>query len=75
MCPERWVNFDVSPTLRIQKVPLIGSVLKPTSGTVFPANVLFGEIAKGLPGNDDSCDALYCFHALKTFRLPISEKL
>ena len=24
--PNEWINFDVSPTLRIQKIPIIGSL-------------------------------------------------
>lgn len=67
--PEGWLNFDASPTLRIQKLPLIGGVLKRVSGTVFPSNVLFGDITNGLPVNDDSCDALYCSHTLEHLSL------
>ena len=26
--PKEWINFDVSPTLRIQKTPILGSILK-----------------------------------------------
>lgn len=54
--PIEWKNFDVSPTLRIQKAPLIGGLLKGRLNVVFPSNVLYGDIIKGLPIQDNSCD-------------------
>jgi SAM-dependent methyltransferase len=74
--PEAWTNFDVSPTLRIQKTPVLGSLLKGRLNTVFPENVRYGDIIKGLPVADNSCDGLYCSHtlehlALKDFRIAL----
>lgn len=67
--PKEWVNFDVSPTLRLQKMPIIGNWLKNRSAVVFPANVLYGDIVKGLPVADNSCDGVYCSHTLEHLSL------
>jgi hypothetical protein len=58
--PAEWINFDVSPTLRIQKIPILGGLLKGRLNTRFPDNVRYGDIIKGLPVADNSCDGLYC---------------
>jgi ubiquinone/menaquinone biosynthesis C-methylase UbiE len=61
--PEGWINFDASPTLRLQKLPLLGKLVKKVD---FPANVLYGDIVKGLPGiKESSCDTVYCSHVLE----------
>lgn len=67
--PKEWINFDVSPTLRIQKTPIIGGLLKSQLNTVFPDNVRYGDILKGLPIADNSCDGLYCSHTLEHLSL------
>ena len=67
--PYEWINFDVSPTLRLQKLPIIGSLLKKKLNTVFSSNVLYGDIIKGLPVKDNSCDALFCSHTLEHLSL------
>ena len=61
--PENWINFDASPTLRLQKIPLLGKFIKKVD---FPSSVKYGDILKGLPGiKKDSCDAVYCSHVLE----------
>lgn len=67
--PEQWTNFDASPTLRIQKTPVIGSIFKKSLKTVFPDAVKYGDIVKGLPVKDNSCDAIYCSHVLEHLSL------
>lgn len=67
--PKEWVNFDVSPTLRIQKTPVIGSLLRSRLNTIFPDNVRYGDILKGLPVADGACDGLYCSHTLEHLAL------
>jgi SAM-dependent methyltransferase len=67
--PEEWINFDISPTLRIQKIPVLGDLIKGKTTVVFPANVKYGDIVKGLPVPDDSCDAVFCSHTLEHLSL------
>ncbi|HEX6859864.1 MAG TPA: hypothetical protein VF138_06660, partial [Caulobacteraceae bacterium] len=46
--PDGWLNFDASPTLRLQRLPLVGRLL--TRGRVrFPEAVRYGDITRGLP--------------------------
>lgn len=68
--PDGWVNFDSSPTLIIQKLPLLGVILKKYLNITFPGNVRYGDIVKGLPGVDkDSCKGVYCSHVLEHLSL------
>ena len=39
--PSEWYNFDASPTLRLQKLPFVGSVFK--KKVDFPKNVRYGK--------------------------------
>src|SRR5580704_184417 len=63
--PEGWLNFDASPTLRLQKIPVMGR-LAPVK---FPASVRYGDIRKGLPVADGSADGVYCSHVLEHLAL------
>jgi hypothetical protein len=65
--PDEWLNFDASPTLRIQKLPLIEIILP--RNVTFPANVKYGDIITGLPVNSASCDGVYCSHTLEHLSL------
>jgi SAM-dependent methyltransferase len=69
IAPEAWANYDASPTLRIQKMPVLGALLKRQLNAVFPDNVLYGDIVKGLPVPDDSCSGVYCAHVLEHLSL------
>lgn len=62
--PTEWINFDISPTLRIQKTPVLGALLKNKLNTHFAPHVRYGDIVKGLPVEKDSCDGVYCSHIL-----------
>lgn len=64
--PAGWKNFDASPTLRLQQLPLIGSLLKKRMHVSFHPDVLQGDILSGLPGiRENSCDGVYCSHVLE----------
>ena len=67
--PTKWKNFDISPTLRIQKFPIIGGLIKRKLHVEFPNNVLYGDIINSLPINDNSCDGVYCSHVLEHLSL------
>ncbi len=70
--PEEWFNFDASPTLRIERVPLLGRFLSSTlkgNSAQFPKNVRYGDIIKGLPLPDKSCAGIYCSHMLEHLSL------
>ena len=67
--PDDWLNFDASPTLRIQRIPLLGKLVSKKLNVIFPANVRYGDIIKGLPIKENSCDAVYCSHTLEHLAL------
>ena len=61
--PEHWINFDASPTLRLQRIPLFGKLVKKVD---FPKSVKFGDITKKLSGiKQGTCDAIFCSHVLE----------
>jgi hypothetical protein len=67
--PPEFINFDSSPTLRIQKVPLLGKIFKLGMKTKFPDNVIYGDIIKGLPVKKNSMKGVYCSHVLEHLSL------
>jgi predicted SAM-dependent methyltransferase len=68
--PEEWLNFDASPTLRIQKNAILDLLTKKYQlYERFGKNVKYGDITKGLPLKPDSCDAIYCSHVLEHLSL------
>jgi predicted SAM-dependent methyltransferase len=62
--PEGWTNFDSSPTLRIERLPLIGRFVQKNESR-FPDNVLVADIVRGLPVADGSADGVYASHVLE----------
>ena len=62
--PEGWVNFDNSPTLRLERIPVIGRFIK-RNPVPFPSNVMYGDILRGLPLDRGSCRGIYCSHVLE----------
>lgn len=60
-----WLNFDSSPTLVIQKIPLLGRLLRSKLNCIFDDDVRYGDIVKGLPIRDNSVDGLFCSHVLE----------
>lgn len=64
--PAGWKNFDASPTLRLQQLPVIGKFLKKRMHVAFHPDALLGDILKELPGiAQNSCDGVYCCHVLE----------
>ena len=75
--PNEWKNFDSSPTLQLQRLPLFGKLIKNATNVHFPENVIYGDIVKGLPVKLNSCDGIYSSHTLEhlslnDFRLALS---
>ncbi|GBF53836.1 hypothetical protein N0824_01693 [Microcystis sp. 0824] len=66
--PSQWRNFDASPTLRFERMPLIGRLYTKNQSR-FPSNVEYGDIVKGLPVSPDSCAGVYCSHILEHLSL------
>jgi SAM-dependent methyltransferase len=62
--PAEWVNFDASPTLRIERIPIIGRFIKKNAAR-FPANVRYGDIVSGLPIPDGIVRGLDASHVLE----------
>ncbi len=66
--PETWLNFDSSPTLRFERLPLIGNLY--TKNKIrFPKHIKYGNIVTGLPISKDTCDGIYCSHVLEHLSL------
>jgi len=66
--PSGWKNFDVSPTLRFERLPLIGRLYSKNQQR-FPGNVEYGDIVKGIPLPNESCEAIYASHVLEHLSL------
>jgi SAM-dependent methyltransferase len=67
--PKEWINFDASPTLRLQKNFLLKYFIRKIQNTKFPENAKYGDIIKGLPVKPGTCDAIYCSHVLEHLSL------
>ncbi|MFN3930132.1 MAG: class I SAM-dependent methyltransferase [Brevundimonas sp.] len=59
-----WINFDSSPSLWLERLPLIGGLLK-MNAERFPAGIRFGDITRGLPVPNASAKAVYASHVLE----------
>jgi predicted SAM-dependent methyltransferase len=62
--PDSWINYDASPTLRFEKLPVLGK-LYTRNQQRFPENVKYGDIVRGLPEKPAGCDGIYCSHILE----------
>jgi len=66
--PATWLNFDISPSLRLQRLPFLGPIFQKI-GPPFPQTIRFGDIVSGLPLPLESCKAMYCSHTLEHLAL------
>lgn len=66
--PKEWTNFDASLTLKWERLPILGRAYT-KNATRFPANVMPGDIVKGLPIPDESCNGVYASHVLEHLTL------
>lgn len=63
--PAEWLNFDASPRLRLERLPVVGWIIQQSLGAQFQSNVRPGDIICGLPVPDGSAVAAYCSHVLE----------
>ncbi len=66
--PPTWRNFDASPTLRFERVPVVGRLYSKNARR-FPPNVEYGDILGGLPVAPGSCAAVFSSHVLQDLTL------
>jgi hypothetical protein len=66
--PAGWSNFDASPTLRFERVPLLGKLSRKNAAR-FPANVEYGDIVRGLGLPQGSARGVYASHVLEHLSL------
>jgi hypothetical protein len=62
---EGWRNFDASPRLRIERLPVLGGTIRAFGKAVFPSSVRYGDIVHGLAVGDGTAAAVYCSHVLE----------
>lgn len=67
--PLTWRNFDVSPTLRAQRLPVVGEIVKNKLSPRFPDETEFGDVVTGLPVPAGSAIGVYCSHVLEHLSL------
>ena len=65
---EHWLSFDNSPTLRLERLPVIGRFVRKNARR-FPSAVQYGDIVQGLPLEPESCRALFGSHVLEHLAL------
>lgn len=61
---EGWRNFDSSPRLWMERLPIFGPLFS-QGGAGYPADVEFGNILTGLPLPDGSVRGIYASHVLE----------
>jgi hypothetical protein len=66
--PESWINYDSSPTLYFERLPLVGKLYTKNKDR-FPMNVLYGDIVKGLPVPIEYYRGIYASHVLEHLTL------
>lgn len=69
---DGWQNFDSSPTLRIERIPVLGPILSATfsgNSSRFPRSVRYGDIVEGLPFSDGTVRGCYASHVLEHLSL------
>lgn len=63
--PAHWLNTDASPTLRLQRLPVIGGLLQGLIRPRFAPSVVYGDVVRGLPLAPDSVQIVYSSHVLE----------
>jgi len=66
--PKSWRNFDASPILRFERIPLLGKIYTKNK-TRFSQNIEYGDIIKSLPFSTNSVHGIYASHVLEHLAL------
>ena len=66
---QGWKNFDASPTLRLQRLPIFGGVAQSLIKPNFPSEAMFGGLVRGLPFSSAATSYLYTSHVLEHLAL------
>jgi hypothetical protein len=70
MCVGKsWYNCDASPTVWLQRLPVIGLLFQRTLSPRFPPQVHYGDIVSGLNLPAASCEVIFCSHVLEHLAL------
>ena len=67
-----WLNVDASPTLRAQRLPVVGALVRrtlPEGRFLFDRSVVYGDVVAGLPVEPGSFRGVYCSHVLEHLAL------
>lgn len=73
--PPEWDNYDISPTLKIRKIPLFGKLISKLFHDIpFPDYVKEGNIVNGLPILANSIDVIYSSHVLEHMSFEDAQK-
>ena len=74
--PDSWINFDASPNLWLERLPVLGRFYAGTKSiegkmvrSRFPENIRYGDIVKGLPIEPNYCSGVYASHVLEHLSL------
>lgn len=67
--PTEWTNFDCSPSLRLQRLPVVGRCVPGGAFGRFPPNVHYGDVVRGLPVPNGSATLVYSSHVLEHLSL------
>ncbi len=68
--PASWRNFDAGPAFWIEKnMPFLKPMLLKRGFPDYPANIVYGDVIKGLPVAPGSAKAVYCSHVLEHLAL------
>jgi hypothetical protein len=66
---EGWINYDNSPTLRLNRTPLLSSLARIAGAVQFPAKVVYGDVRNGPLTPTNTCVGLYASHVLEHLSL------
>ena len=64
--PDGWLNYDISPTRTLSKIPLMSKLLKLPK---WPPGAKYGDIVKGIPLPEKSCTKIYSDQVLEHLAL------